>query len=729
MTPSDESEVLVFLGFSLDPRQRTLFGPDGQPVPLTGRAFETLLFLARHPNRILDKQTLMKAVWPNAIVEENNLNQNILIVRRALGEVPGEHRFIITVPGRGFQFAPAVTRRGGAATPDSGRPPGADRPATDPVVAPPPDRNPSLPAVSGAPKPASVARGGAGGTSPWVSLAAVLGTLAVLIAAGGSFTLRRLRAIPASVSSSTVEPASAAQAATPTSGGPSSVKSGTTASPASDVPRASVAVLPFDNLTGDPSKEYFSDGMAEELINALAHVPDLKVPARVSSFAYKGRHTDIRAIARDLGVATLLEGSVRSAGDRIRVTVQLVDAGTGYNLFSQTYDRRFADIFSLQRDLANSIVTTLRGDLIASAPARDIAGPPTEDVEAYHLYLQGVHEAPLGTEAAIRLAISFLDRALARDPGFAAALSARAVIRPTLVQAGFPEPKALDVGERDARKALTLDPNSVMAQGALGEIAALRGDWAAADRAYRAGIKTSPTEPLLHANLEFFVEEQTGHLHEARIEAGEAARLAPGNSFIAFGPPVVDYLTGGLDAEAVRGADFAVGLGLANLAPLPLIYTFAASRTGHFAEAAHHAADSLTAEVRNGGGAAALDLAFAALSDPAKGPAARDALAGLVRRFGVNGIDPISRTLLVNLFTMLGSLDQAYDLANRSLDASLGSGTFGSHWGALWIPEMRPFRRDPRFQRLATRLKMPDYWAMYGPPDGCELKDQVLRCQ
>ena len=100
-----------------------------------------------------------------------------------------------------------------------------------------------------------------------------------------------------------------------------------------------------------------------------------------------------------------------------------------------------------------------------------------------------------------------------------------------------------------------------------------------------------------------------------------------------------------------------------------------------------------------------------------------------MRKFGVSGIDPISRTLLVNLFAMLGSLDQAYDLANRSLDASLGSGTFGSHWGALWIPEMRPFRRDPRFQRFATRLKMPDYWTQYGPPDGCELNDQVLLCQ
>jgi TolB-like protein len=125
-------------------------------------------------------------------------------------------------------------------------------------------------------------------------------------------------------------------------------------------PAASVAVVPFANLTGEPSKEYFSDGMAEELINALANVPGLKVASRISSFAYKGRNTDIRQIARDLGVATILEGSVRSAGERIRVAVQLVNAQTGFHLWSQSYDRKYADIFKLPDDLGSEIVAALR---------------------------------------------------------------------------------------------------------------------------------------------------------------------------------------------------------------------------------------------------------------------------------------------------------------------------------------------------------------------------------
>src|SRR5690242_13740205 len=129
---------------------------------------------------------------------------------------------------------------------------------------------------------------------------------------------------------------------------------------ASTAPAASVAVVPFANLTGDASKEYFSDGMAEELIDTLAQVPGLKVPSRTSSFAYKGRNVDIRRIAQDLGVRTILEGSVRGAGERIRVTAQLVDATSGYHIWSQSYDRELGDIFKLQDDLAGAIVQVLK---------------------------------------------------------------------------------------------------------------------------------------------------------------------------------------------------------------------------------------------------------------------------------------------------------------------------------------------------------------------------------
>ena len=153
------------------------------------------------------------------------------------------------------------------------------------------------------------------------------------------------------------------------------------------MPRASLAVVPFANLTGEASKEYFSDGMAEELINSLSHISGLKVPARTSSFAYKGRNVDIRRISQDLGVATILEGSVQSAGNRIRVTAELVDGRSGYHLWSSSYDRRFTDIFKLQDDLTAAIVQALRATLGATLASPATRPPPTTDVLAYQLWM------------------------------------------------------------------------------------------------------------------------------------------------------------------------------------------------------------------------------------------------------------------------------------------------------------------------------------------------------
>jgi TolB-like protein len=154
-------------------------------------------------------------------------------------------------------------------------------------------------------------------------------------------------------------------------------------------PCSSIAVMPFSNLTGDASKDYLGDGMAEELINTLTMVPELKVPARTSTFAYKGRNADARQIAKDLGVGTILEGSVRSAGDRIRITAQLINATDGIHIWSQTYDRKFTDLFKLQDDLAVAIAKALKLQLAGGSPESIVQAPPTKDVVAYQLYLQG----------------------------------------------------------------------------------------------------------------------------------------------------------------------------------------------------------------------------------------------------------------------------------------------------------------------------------------------------
>ncbi len=170
------------------------------------------------------------------------------------------------------------------------------------------------------------------------------------------------------------------------------------------------------NLTGDPGKDYFGDGMAEEIINALGQVQGLKVSARISSFAYKGRNLDIRQIAQDLGVSTVLEGSVRSAGSRIRITAQLIDARSGYQVWSRSYDRDYGDIFKLQDDLAQAILKALQVNLNGAAPASVALAPPTQNIEAYDLYLQGESGMLVGDHGLARY-----QRALALDPKFARA--------------------------------------------------------------------------------------------------------------------------------------------------------------------------------------------------------------------------------------------------------------------------------------------------------------------
>src|SRR6185312_8954087 len=150
MSPPEGTQVFVFEGFALDERQRLLFGPDGRAVPLTGRAFDTLLYFVQHPHRLIEKSALMKAVWPNVVVEDNNLNQSVSLVRRVLGETPGQHRFIVTIPGRGFRFVPTVTRAEAvASSPPAGAPePSPALPPTRSNPEPPPSATPALAAFA-----------------------------------------------------------------------------------------------------------------------------------------------------------------------------------------------------------------------------------------------------------------------------------------------------------------------------------------------------------------------------------------------------------------------------------------------------------------------------------------------------------------------------------------------------------------------------------------------------
>jgi TolB-like protein/tetratricopeptide (TPR) repeat protein len=491
--------------------------------------------------------------------------------------------------------------------------------------------------------------------------------------------------------------------------------------------RTAIAVLPFANLTGDASKDYLGDGMAEEVIHSLAKVPGFKVPARTSSFAYKGRNVDIRQIARDLGVGAILEGSVRSAGESIRITVELINAQDGLHIWSDSYNRQFTDIFKLQDELSTAIVQALRGTVDPSAAPVAARGPGTQDVEAYRLYLQA-RAAYIPTQEGVHRAMDLYDQALARDPRFAQALAWRADTRSGALRLGFPYPGALEKSEEDARRALALDASLPEAHLALGDVAALRGRWVEAEMNCRTAANAQPPDARILAFYAVNLLLTTGRLREAHTLVSEAYRLAPADAVIVRDNAIVDTSLG-LDSSAIRFADLAVELGMpSNAQFMQSVYISAAVRSGHYEEAGARFAAWMPAALREAGGTDAFKLAYIAMGDQQKVPAAVAALHRLVQD-AWSGIDGPARRFLVTLLTRLGAVDQAYDVANRALDEFVRDDWYGGPWTVLWLPDMRAFRKDPRFQAFATRLKLIDYWKQYGPPDECDWRGEALTCR
>jgi TolB-like protein/Flp pilus assembly protein TadD len=255
---------------------------------------------------------------------------------------------------------------------------------------------------------------------------------------------------------------------------------------------ASIAVLPFVNMSPDKDQEYFADGMSEELLNLLTQLPQLRVIARTSSFSFKGKEVDIATIARTLNVAHVLEGSVRKSGDTVRITVQLIRASDSSHLWSQTYDRKLADVFQVQDDIARAVVSELKIKLLAAPPKARATDP-----KAYALFLQAREIDRQRTVAAREQSIALYQQALALDPAYTAAWVGLADAYCSPV---YPSLQRRDEGIRLAReaieKALALDPEYAPAHAQLGYIAGLyTGDLAAAARHHEHALALEPANP------------------------------------------------------------------------------------------------------------------------------------------------------------------------------------------------------------------------------------------
>jgi serine/threonine-protein kinase len=258
-----------------------------------------------------------------------------------------------------------------------------------------------------------------------------------------------------------------------------------------------IAVMPLANMSADPENEYFSDGMTEEIINALSKVPGVHVASRSSSFAFKGRKdVDVRQIGEKLGVTTVLEGSVRKVGNRIRIAAQLVNVDNGYQLWSETYDRQLEDIFAVQDEISRSIVDALKVRLVGDAAA---VVAPTKNLDAYTTYLKGRFHFNKFTETGLRKAYDLFQQALLQDPGFARAYAGIADVWCDLADDWVPPDDAYPRAKAAAERALQRDPELADAMISIGKVLTWH-EWSFAEgvRQVERAVALSPNNAEAH---------------------------------------------------------------------------------------------------------------------------------------------------------------------------------------------------------------------------------------
>ena len=472
----------------------------------------------------------------------------------------------------------------------------------------------------------------------------------------------------------------------------------------------SIAVLPFVNMSDDPANEYFSDGLAEELLNLLVKASDLRVAGRTSSFAFKGKDQDLRDIGEQLNVDSILEGSVRKAGNQVRITAQLVNTSDGYHLWSETYDRELTDIFKVQADIANNIVTALQGALAGEESGAVEAPAPTANLDAYQLYLRGRHLMALRGEENLRNAISMFGEATQLDPEFAGAYSSYAAA--LWLIGGYSDDTyhrhAAEV-ERMATQALVLDPGQIEAATILGTVKIFSFDqWAEGRRRIEAALEHAPDDAFVN-HVMGIVLCIAGYNEEALKYTTKAQELDPLSGVITGWAAIeLDnlYQRERAKVEADNAATLGWGPAITNQAIYVLLvgdYDYALDLLNDRA-IAFGVEDADMAPIVN------------AFRDPSLKPAAIDLIRSLE--------DTQMRFPSMLLYTMLGEFEGAFRIANRVID--------DDNYGILnlfWAPEMAPFRQRPEFVDLIQRVKLDDYWREYGWPSYCRPVGDTFACQ
>jgi serine/threonine-protein kinase len=458
----------------------------------------------------------------------------------------------------------------------------------------------------------------------------------------------------------------------------------------SEEPRPSVAVLPFINMSADPENEYFSDGLAEEIINALTHVPGLKVIARTSAFAFKGKQEDIRRIAETLGVAHVLEGSVRKAGSRIRVTAQLVAAADGSHRWSERYDRELVDVFAIQDDISQAIA----GALQVTLAARPTQSRHTPKLPAYEAVLKGRHYMLRQGPASLARANDCFEQAMAVDPLYAEAHASLGFSYFMSAMLGLRSLReTMPLIRAEAQEALTLDPSDLGPHILLASVAAAyEYEWKVARELFETGMAGPSTSPEAHWAYASLYLQPLGRHDEAVAHMERAVESDPVNAH--WRGVLASHLTHARRPdEAIRQANEALEIDEASLAAYVTLgeaYIF----MERWEDAAAILEKGHQLFPQDGLSAGFLAGTLVHLGDHTRADA-------LIREMGETPRPLIGRVLY---HVLCSDLDQAADWYERAINAR---DAFALVFAAT--PLVADLRQSPRWWKLARMMNMPSH--------------------
>ncbi|HEY6806525.1 MAG TPA: winged helix-turn-helix domain-containing protein [Pyrinomonadaceae bacterium] len=646
-----ENLTYDFGRFRLKRAERVLLR-EGEPVPLTPKVFDILITLVEHRGQVVEKDDLMKRVWPTTFVEEGNLTQNVSLLRKALGESAGGTQFIETVPRRGYRFVAQLNAANGGTN-------GVAQPAAAEVLPVAVDNSnghivsteeTEVPpkAISEPPSSSFISR-----------FAQVKQSRIATIATAGLVVIAFTALIVYFTGRS---------------------KAGDLGSNAIQ----SIAVLPFVDEAGDADSEYINDKIAESLINSLSKIPQLRVVPRSVVAGYKGKQIDPRQVGKDLNVRAVVTGRMRKHGDIISIQADLIDLDNVAQLWGQNYEHKLSDVILVQEDISRDIFENLRLKLNVEEK---------KQLEAYRLYLKGRNSWNKRTSDDVQQAIDFFNQAIAIDPNYASAYAGLADCYNMLVVYGRLQPKeGFPKAKEAAMKALEIDENQAEAHSSLGFID-FRWDWdrAQTEREFQTAIKLKPGYAPAHQWYSSYLVA-VERFDEAIAEAKRTEELEP-LSFVASSHLGWIYYLSGKNDLAIEQCKKILDLDPSSF-PARRYLGLAYEGKGMYAEAIHE----FQTGVKISGSPLMLALLGHAYAASGKKAEAQRTLAGLQQLQSQRYVSPYT---VAAIYTGLGDQEQAFKWLEKAVEER-----------DIWLmnlkvdPVFAKLRSNPKFTDLLARIRL-----------------------